>query len=280
MSDAMTLSRNEYVAAFFDNEADAEAAVARITAEGIPRDQIRIVAGNADTGIETDTIPSEPREKGFFGALADLFMPENDRYAYAEGLSRGGYLVSLNTTPENRDRILDILDDEGTVDMDAREESWRAEGWQGYQAAEAAIPVGMTGSGAAEREPVLDASDEGTIEVVEENLRVGKREVDQGRVRVRSYVVETPVEEDVVLRGETVHLERKPVDRAVSAGEAFVDRTIEATETAEEAVVSKEARVTEEISLAKAVDSRTETVRDTVRHTEVEVEDERLDRTK
>ena len=63
-------------------------------------------------------------------------------------------------------------------------------------------------------------------------------------------------------------------------GEAFVDRTIEATETAEEAVVSKEARVTEEISLAKAVDSRTETVRDTVRHTEVEVEDERLDRTK
>ena len=91
MSDAITLSRNEYVAAFFDNEADAEAAVARITAEGIPRDQIRIVAGNADAGIETDTIPSEPREKGFFGALADLFMPENDRYAYAEGLSRGGY---------------------------------------------------------------------------------------------------------------------------------------------------------------------------------------------
>ena len=280
MSDAMTLSRNEYVAAFFDNEADAEAAVARITAEGIPRDQIRIVAGNADTGIEADPLPSEPREKGFFGALADLFMPENDRYAYAEGLSRGGYLVSLNTTPENCDRILDILDDEGTVDMDAREESWRAEGWTGYQAAEAAIPVGMTGSGAAEREPVLDASDEDTIEVIEENLRVGKREVDQGRVRVRSYVVETPVEEDVVLRGETVHLERKPVDRAVSAGEAFVDRTIEATETAEEAVVSKEARVTEEISLAKAVDSRTETVRDTVRHTEVEVEDERLDRTK
>ena len=39
--------------------------------------------------------------------------------------------MSLYTTPENRDRILDILDDEGTVDMDAREESWRAEGWTG-----------------------------------------------------------------------------------------------------------------------------------------------------
>ena len=99
-------------------------------------------------------------------------------------------------------------------------------------------------------------------------------------MRVRSYVVETPVEEDVALRGETVHLERTPVDRAVGADDAFVDRTIEATETAEEAVVSKEARVTEEISLEKVVDTRTETVRDTVRHTEVEVEDERPDRDK
>ena len=59
-----------------------------------------------------------------------------------------------------------------------------------------------------------------------------------------------------------------------------MDRTIEATETREQAVVSKEARVTEEISLEKAVDTRTETVRDTVRHTEVEVDDERLDRDK
>ncbi|WP_413152193.1 hypothetical protein [Amaricoccus sp. W119] len=42
-----------------------------------------------------------------------MFMPEDDRYAYAEGLSRGGFLVSLYTSQENRDWILDILDDEG-----------------------------------------------------------------------------------------------------------------------------------------------------------------------
>ena len=46
-------------------------------------------------------------------------------------------------------------------------------------------------------------------------------------------------------------------------------------EQAEEAVVSKEARVTEEITLRKEAEERTETVSDTVRHTEVEVEDER-----
>ena len=279
MSDATMMNRNQYVTAFFDNEADAEAAVARIAAEGIPRDQIRIVAG---TG-EADMTPSEPREKGFFRALADLFMPEEDRYAYAEGLSRGGYLVSLNTTLENRDRILDILDDEGTVDMDAREESWRAEGWQGYQASEPTLGTEMEEIATSSPRPAstADAPSDGTIEVVEENLRVGKREVDQGRVRVRTYVVETPVEEDVSLRNETVHVERKAVDRAVGgSGDAFVDRTIEATETNEEAVVSKEARVTEEISLGKAVDARKETIRDTVRHTEVEIDDDRNNREK
>ena len=60
-----------------------------------------------------------------------------------------------------------------------------------------------------------------------------------------------------------------------SEEEAFVDRTLEAEERAEEAVVGKEARVTEEIGLRRESDERTETVSDTVRRTEVEVEDER-----
>lgn len=275
MSDAM--GRNEYVTAFFDTSAAAEAAVNRIVAEGVPRDRIRVVAGEAGGSAAT---ASEPRHKGFFEALGDLFMPDDDRYAYAEGLSRGGFLVSLDTSSEMRERILDILDDEGTVDMDSREESWRSEGWSGYvaEAPEAASYVAeasATASAPAAASSVADPA--GKIDVIEEKLRIGKRAVDQGRVRVRSYIVETPVEEEVSLRGETVHLERRPVDRAVSAADAFVDRTIEATETAEEAVVSKEARVTEEVSLGKTVDTRTETVRDTVRHTEVEVEDERAE---
>src|SRR5690348_3190656 len=80
----------------------------------------------------------------------------------------------------------------------------------------------------------------------EERLRVGKREVGHGRVRVRSYVVETPVQEQVTLHQERVEIERRPVDRPAAAGDdAFRERTIEATETSEEAVVSKEARVRE-----------------------------------
>lgn len=111
------------------------------------------------------------------------------------------------------------------------------------------------------------------IPVVEERLRVGKRETAHGRVRIRSYVVETPVEEQVTLRRETVDVERRAVDRPVTdADHLFQDRVIEATESQEEAVIAKEARVTGEVVVRKDSDVRTETVRDTLRRTEVEVE--------
>jgi uncharacterized protein (TIGR02271 family) len=121
------------------------------------------------------------------------------------------------------------------------------------------------------------AQGEEAIPIVEENLRVGKRQVEGGRVKIRSYVVETPVQEQVSLRQEHVQVERRPVDRPVTAADEalFRDRSIEASERSEEAVVSKEARVKEELVVNKDARERTETVSDTVRHTEVEVEDDR-----
>ena len=121
-----------------------------------------------------------------------------------------------------------------------------------------------------------NAEGEEVLQAAEERLRVGKREVGRGGVRVRSYVTERPVEERVELRQERVTVGRRPVDRPVAAGDAaFQERTIEAVERGVEAVVDKDVRVTEEIGLRKDVDTRTETVRDTVRKQEVEVEDER-----
>jgi uncharacterized protein (TIGR02271 family) len=122
--------------------------------------------------------------------------------------------------------------------------------------------------------------DDATVKVVEERLDVGKREAEGGRVRVRSYVREEPVEADVDLRSTRVILDRRPVDRAAGAGDlAFQDRSIEARESVEEAVVRKEARVVEEIGLREETETRTEHVSDTVRKTEVEIEDERTGET-
>jgi stress response protein YsnF len=109
------------------------------------------------------------------------------------------------------------------------------------------------------------------LEVVQEEVQVGKRQVESG-VRASTHVTETPVERDVNLREERVHVERRPVDRPADAN-AFREQTIEATEYVEEVVVSKSARVIEEIVFNKDVSERTAVVSDTVRRTDVEVED-------
>lgn len=111
------------------------------------------------------------------------------------------------------------------------------------------------------------------IPVVEEQLQVGIRQVAAGEVRVTTDVIEKPVETQVNLREEEVHIERRPVNRSATSADlaAMKNGVIEVTETDEEAVVSKQARVVEEVVINKEVKERTETIRDTVRRTDVEV---------
>jgi stress response protein YsnF len=97
--------------------------------------------------------------------------------------------------------------------------------------------------------------------------------------RIQSRVVERPVQEQVTLREERVHVVRRPVSgeyrEGALSGDPFQERTIEVEERGEEAVVSKEARVTEEVVVRKEAEQRTETISDTVRKTEVDIEDGR-----
>jgi uncharacterized protein (TIGR02271 family) len=209
--------------------------------------------------------------------LSSLSLPDEDAAVLSEGFRRGGGVVHAQV-PDNRfDEVAAALEASGAVDLDEREATWRKEGWSGATAPVATTGTTTTqGTSQARAQQRGAANDEASIPIIEERLRVGKREAGHGRVRIRSYVVETPVEEQVTLRQEHVQVDRRPVDRPVTGTEAaFGERTIEATERREEAVVSKEARVTEEVSLRKTAEERTETVRDTVRRTEVEVDDDR-----
>jgi uncharacterized protein (TIGR02271 family) len=98
--------------------------------------------------------------------------------------------------------------------------------------------------------------------------------VQRGGVRIFSRVVETPVSESIGLREEHVNVERHRVDQPVSTADtaAFKEQEITLRETAEEAVVEKSARVVEEVVVAKQVTERQQQIKDTVRRTEVEVE--------
>jgi hypothetical protein len=214
------------ITAFFDNRGDADEAVRRLQSEGFPRDSVRLMAGH-ERDNEGDVNPDNFRATydanegmSFWDALKDLFLPQEDRHAYAEGLRRGGYLVSVQTRDANHARALDILDDEGTIDIDERAQEWRREGWTGYSpgttgsmaagavGAAASTTTGLgtggatpgrsglgavppataaaAGRGAVEREP--------TVPVTDEDLRIGRREA-AGR-RARSYVLDEPAADE------------------------------------------------------------------------------------
>ena len=121
------------------------------------------------------------------------------------------------------------------------------------------------------RRKATSEEDDATIPVIKEELNIGKREVETGGVRLRSRVVENEVSKDINLRQETVRIERNLVDRNATEDD-FVEAEMEEREYDEVPVVNKEARVVEEISLSKDVNEREETVRDSVRNTEVDID--------
>ncbi|CAO3354283.1 YsnF/AvaK domain-containing protein [Azospirillum palustre] len=256
---------------------------------------------------------------GMLARLAGWGIPNQDAQVYAEGVRRGGSLLKLRLEEEDIDRAMDVLERGNVVDVEERGSAYRDSGWAGYdetaayydeQSAEeervryspgrtaidttgsttagTAASTGLTGAAAAMRDANVDstrttrtgsAEREEQIPIVEEQVNIGKRSVERGGIRVRSYVVETPVEEQVRLRDETVTVERRPGGMVGGSSEvpadAFRERTIEVTETDEEAVVSKTAHVRETVVVRKDVEERAQSVRDTVRRTEVEIEDTR-----
>ena len=238
--------------AMYDTRGAAEAARDQLVALGIPSAGVTI--RGTDAGTTATSAPAADEDKGFWASLADLFAPEEDQYTYAEGLRRGGYLLSARVPDGMADRASDVLEQSGAVDIDERAEGWRQGGWTGYQAgatgSSGSAAAGMTstaraggaadtagyassagtagtsaaGLGAAGSATTRDVAEGGVVERAEEQVRVGKREVGGGRVRVRSYVVERPVEEQVNLRQERVEVERRPVDRPVEPGDACSGR--------------------------------------------------------
>lgn len=195
--------------------------------------------------------------------------------AGAAGAVAGGLAAAGRGVANAAERAVDAVSDAVTGRDDATRHTATTSGTGATTNATAGTTIPTTQAGRSTEDasrPVAAGADD-TIKVVQEQLRVGKREVARGAVRVRSYVVQRPVEEEVRLHEERVQIERRPVDRPIAeADAAFRDRTVEVQARAEEAVVGKEARVVEEIGVRKEANERVETVRDTVRHTEVEIE--------
>jgi uncharacterized protein (TIGR02271 family) len=270
------------ITAMFDSRSDAEAAKARLETANVDADHVHIhdktSSGHREQGYSTH------EDRGVWDSIKNAFLPDEDRHTYEEGLRRGGVLLTADVDDDRVDEAVRVLEGAGSIDIDDRSSQWRSSGWD-YSAPATAAGVGTgTALGAlganspttsvGSTEHVGSSEREEVIPVVEEQLVVGKRDVNRGGVRVRSYVTETPVHEQIRLRNERVNVERRTVDQPLSAadGDAFRERSIDMTATGEEAVVGKNARVVEEVVVSKTAEEHVENIDDTVRKTNVEVD--------
>lgn len=260
------------ITALFDSRADAEAAKERLQSAQVHADHVHL-HDKSSTGYRESGYSSH-QDRGFWESVKHAFAPDEDRHAYEEGVRRGGTLLTADVDDDRVDDAVRVLEEANSVDIDDRSSEWRSSGWD-YGNAGAAGLVGGTSAYGGERESAAVAGGrEEVIPIVEENLVVGKRDVSRGGVRVRSYVSEVPVHEQVRLRNERINVERRAVDLPLSAADAdaFRERTIDMTATGEEAVVGKNARVVEEVVVSKTAEEHLEEVDDTVRRTDVEVD--------
>jgi uncharacterized protein (TIGR02271 family) len=281
------------VVGLFADCSGAERAVQKLLSNGFARAELSLVVN--DTRGEPVTTVQEGVGLGavadeLLSALAEAAIAEEEATDYGEGVRRGGILLIVTTTEDKAGHAEAILRRHEAGDLAVRVAQGQERGWTGPPpAAEPSTAADLTrghdpartcppeaalpGEGAPD--PLRPAAgEEVTIPVMEEEVEVNKRAVQRGGVRVSSRVTETPVEETVRLREEQVSVERRPVERPASETDlaAFQEGTIEVTQTVEEPVLSKQVRVVEEVVVRKDVEERTETVQETVRRTDVEVE--------
>ena len=253
------------VLATFDDKQAAQEAVEQLVSQGFSRSSVHIQSGMA----AADSSAGSSGGTGFMASVGNFFEhlfgseEKADAGKYAEAIRRGSTVVAVDAETEAEiTKAQTVLQQLGTVDVNDRAAHWRSQGWNGFD---------PNASLMTDDELAFERS---SVPVVQEDLVVGKRTLDVGGLRVVKRVSTTPVSQMINLRQEKATVQRKQVDRPATEADFqnFKEGTFEVRETAEEAVVGKTARVVEEVSIGRDVTDRTETVSDTVRRTDVNVE--------
>lgn len=176
------------------------------------------------------------------------------------------------TVPYSKDKVKDAPDVGGDDHVD---EGIEAELYRYYDLRPSYAPGDESGTFEQQRgDGKMPATGEARITRSEEEMRVGKREVPAGQVRLHKWVETEPMSEDVTLRREQARIERRPVDEPLAPGAQLGEDEVSIDLTEEEPVIEKTARVREEVGLAKDAETRTQRVTGEVRKERVDIDDE------
>lgn len=252
------------IVGLYDDRSTARTVVRELESIGFGRDHLRFASNESGDRTPYDV---DVKEGASPDALTGYGIAEDEARFYSEGVRRGGSLVIARVHDGDVDRAVDIMARHNPVRYEDRHEDYLAN----YDETSGAYTAEQT---TENRTQYADQQTE-RLREIEEHLKIGKREVVRGGVRVHKYV-DTDVEEETLrLREEHVDVDRTAANRTLTpdqADAAFEEKTVEVVERAEEAVVEKEAMVTGEVAIGKDVNVRKETVGGEVRSTRVEVE--------
>lgn len=245
----------EKIVAVYDKAGKASDAARALEASGFPSGDISVLNRDSLTDAEV-------HEAGLWRRLFGRNVGEHESAVYGRTVEAGGAVLTLRLPDSDVARAMKILDVHNPVDVSERSASLSA-----------ATPPATRTSVTPPAVSTTPVAKEEVLRLAEEQLDVGKRQVETGKARIRRFVVEKPVESQVTLHEEHAEMVRRAVSDPASIRDVdWTDKTIEITETAEQAVVTKTARVAEEVVIRREGSDHVETVRDKVRRQQVEME--------
>jgi uncharacterized protein (TIGR02271 family) len=249
----------EKIVAVYDKSGKAKDAMRALEAAGFSSGDISLL--NRDALTNTDV-----NDASLWHRLFGRDIGESQSSVYSRAIETGGAVLTLRLPESDVPRAMKILDVHPPSNLNETSGAWEA---ASTPSSKAVVPPPVS----PRLSSTVTTGKEEVLRLAEEHLDVGKRQVETGRARVRRFVIEEPVESQVTLHEEHAALLRRPAaDTRALKDIDWTDKTIEITETAEQAVVNKTAHIAEEVVVRREGSDHVETVRDKIRRQQVEIE--------
>ena len=260
----------EKIVTLYDTAEHAEAAKRSLESAGFSPSEISMI--NSKTlSMAGDKL----REPGLWHRLFGRDIQQYEATVYGRSVEAGGVVLTVRVPENEVARATSILNSHRAIDLTKRAEQeglLTAEPAVASKPAPAVRPAPATVATAGAMSGALSGAEE-VLALAEEQINVGKRLVQEGTTRIRRFVTETPVETQVTLHEEHARVIRRAIsDPNYVRNLDWTDKTIEITETVEEAVVTKSVHVAEEVVIQREGSDHVKTVKDKVRRQQVEVE--------
>jgi len=263
----------EKVVAAYDTAAHAQSAVAALRAGGFSEADISVIDQARVRSVVSD-IDTRADAHGIWHSLFGHDVHEHEAEVYHRAVQMNGVVLAVRVLDREVAHALGILNTARPIDINDRAiTSGLAEPARVEAIARKLDSVPLAANQTVAVTPKLAAVHDEVLRLAEEQLQVGKEMVQTGETRVRRFVTEREVSQDISLHEEHAQIMRRVVNDPKSIVDIdWADRTIHVVETAEHALVSKSARVVEEVELSKIGSDHVETVHEKLRRQQVEIE--------